>query len=125
VKQFAAVLSLVTVVSVLPARGSAQAICRAAEEGWSPEGFLLSFGVGAYRPDQLNQYFPKMLFQSYNQWFKLVIFVGRWLSGQFVTGPNAKDHFDFTKRRCTDEIKFTENGRNGRAKQRFCRDHAS
>jgi hypothetical protein len=51
VKQFAAVLSLVTVVSVLPARGSAQAIGRAAEEGWSPEGFLLSFGVGAYRPD--------------------------------------------------------------------------
>ncbi len=50
-KQFAAVLFLVSVVSLLPDRVSAEAIGRAAEEGWTPEGYLLSFGVGAYRPN--------------------------------------------------------------------------
>ena len=50
-KRIALVLMLVTVASLLPDRVSAQAIGRAAEEGWTPEGFLLSFGVGAYHPD--------------------------------------------------------------------------
>ena len=50
-KRVASVLMLVTVVGLLPDRVSAEAIGHPAEEGWSPEGYLLSFGVGAYRPD--------------------------------------------------------------------------
>ena len=47
----ASALVLVAVVGVLPDRASAEAIGYAVEEGWTPEGYLLSFGVGAYRPD--------------------------------------------------------------------------
>ncbi len=50
-KLLASALMLVSVVSLLPDRASAEAIGREAEEGWSPEGYLLSFGVGAYRPN--------------------------------------------------------------------------
>lgn len=50
-KRVASVLMLVTVVGLLPDRVSAEAIGHPAEEGWTPEGYLLSFGIGAYRPD--------------------------------------------------------------------------
>ncbi len=50
-KRIASVLVLITVASLVPDRVSAEAIGRAAEEGWTPEGYLLSLGVGAYRPN--------------------------------------------------------------------------
>ena len=50
-KRVASVLMLVTVVGLLPDRVSAEAIGHPAEEGWTPEGYLLSFGIGPYRPD--------------------------------------------------------------------------
>ncbi len=51
VKLVASALVLVAAIGVLPDRASAGAIGESAEAGWSPEGYLLSFGVGAYRPD--------------------------------------------------------------------------
>ena len=49
--RIASVLVLVCVVGLLPNRVSAEAIGRAAEEGWTPEGFLLSLGIGSYHPN--------------------------------------------------------------------------
>jgi hypothetical protein len=51
VRAIASALVLITAVALLPDRVSAEAIGRPAKEGWTPEGYLLSFGVGAYRPD--------------------------------------------------------------------------
>jgi hypothetical protein len=51
VKLIASALMLVAAVGLLPDRASAEAIGESAEAGWSPEGYLLSFGIGAYRPD--------------------------------------------------------------------------
>jgi len=51
VKLIASALILVAVLGLLPDRASAEAIGESAEAGWTPEGYLLSFGVGAYRPD--------------------------------------------------------------------------
>jgi hypothetical protein len=51
VKAFASALVLVTAVSLLPDRAEAEAIGRPAREGWTPEGYLLSLGIGSYRPD--------------------------------------------------------------------------
>jgi len=51
VKRLASALILVSVMSLVPDRVTAEAIGRAADEGWTPEGYLLSFGVGAYRPN--------------------------------------------------------------------------
>jgi hypothetical protein len=47
-------LSLVlaaTLLALVPASAGAQPVSVSTKEGWSPEGYLLSFGVGAYRPD--------------------------------------------------------------------------
>ncbi|MDH3201882.1 MAG: MXAN_2562 family outer membrane beta-barrel protein [Myxococcales bacterium] len=49
-KRIASALLLVSAVTLLPDRVSAEAIGGPAEEGWSPEGYLLSLGIGAYRP---------------------------------------------------------------------------
>jgi len=57
VKQLASALVLIAAIGLLPERASAESIGRPAEEGWSPEGYLLSFGVGAYRPDPGSQEF--------------------------------------------------------------------
>jgi len=51
VKQIASALVLIAAVGLLPDRVSAEAIGRPAEEGWTPEGYLLSLGIGAYRPN--------------------------------------------------------------------------
>lgn len=56
-KRIALALVLITVVGLLPDRVSAEAIGHPAEEGWSPEGYLLSFGIGAYRPSPGNEAF--------------------------------------------------------------------
>ena len=50
-KRIASVLMLVAVVGLLPDHASAEAISRPADEGWTPEGYLVSFGIGAYRPN--------------------------------------------------------------------------
>lgn len=50
-KRIALGLALVTAVGLLPDGASADAIGHPAEEGWTPEGYLVSLGVGAYRPD--------------------------------------------------------------------------
>jgi len=57
VKQVASALVLIAAIGVLPERANAESVGRSAEEGWSPEGYLLSFGVGAYRPDPGSQEF--------------------------------------------------------------------
>jgi hypothetical protein len=51
VRHIASVLVLAAVVGVAPSYAHAESVSEGSEEGWSPEGFLLSFGVGAYRPD--------------------------------------------------------------------------
>jgi hypothetical protein len=57
VKHIASVLVLAAVVGLAPSYAHAESISEGNEEGWSPEGFLLSFGVGAYRPDPGSQSF--------------------------------------------------------------------
>jgi hypothetical protein len=42
---------LAVVLGLLPAGASAQPVSVSDKPGWTPEGYLLSFGVGAYRPD--------------------------------------------------------------------------
>jgi hypothetical protein len=42
---------LIAAVALSPQQASAEAIGESADAGWTPEGYLLSFGVGAYRPD--------------------------------------------------------------------------
>jgi hypothetical protein len=51
VRQLAPALVLVAAVGLAPDPASAEAIATSAKEGWTPEGYLLSLGVGAYRPD--------------------------------------------------------------------------
>ena len=50
-KQIASVLVLIAVVGLLPDRVRAEAVSESTDAGWSPEGYLLSLGIGAYRPD--------------------------------------------------------------------------
>jgi len=42
---------LIAFVGLSPERARAEEVSYASKEGWSPEGYLLSFGVGVYRPD--------------------------------------------------------------------------
>jgi hypothetical protein len=42
---------LVAMLGLLPTGAFAQPVSVSDKPGWSPEGYLLSFGVGAYRPD--------------------------------------------------------------------------
>ena len=44
-------LMLVAMLGLLPTGAFAQPVSVSDKPGWSPEGYLLSFGVGAYRPD--------------------------------------------------------------------------
>ncbi len=58
-KGLASALVLAAVLGLAPHYAHAQAIGEADKEGWTPEGFLLSFGVGAYRPDPGSQAFDR------------------------------------------------------------------
>jgi hypothetical protein len=51
VMRVASALVLIVVVGLSADHVRAQAIGQPDKPGWSPEGYLLSFGVGAYRPD--------------------------------------------------------------------------
>ena len=42
---------LAVVLGLVPAKTEAQPVGESDKPGWTPEGYLLSFGVGAYRPD--------------------------------------------------------------------------
>jgi len=57
VRQLASALVLIAAIGVLPERANAESVGTSAKEGWSPEGYLVSFGVGAYRPDPGSQEF--------------------------------------------------------------------
>lgn len=56
-KLAASVLVVVAAMGLCTAQARAEAIGEAQEEGWSPEGYLLSLGVGVYRPDPGSQAF--------------------------------------------------------------------
>ncbi len=51
VKALASALVLMAVIGVSPDVACADAADYASKESWSPEGYLLSLGIGAYRPD--------------------------------------------------------------------------
>jgi hypothetical protein len=51
VKHFAPALVVLAVMALAPEHVRADKESNGTQEGWSPEGYLLSFGVGAYRPD--------------------------------------------------------------------------
>jgi hypothetical protein len=57
VKALASALILMAVTGVSPDLARAETADYASKESWSPEGYLLSFGVGAYRPDPGSQAF--------------------------------------------------------------------
>lgn len=56
-KLLASALVFIAVIGVSPDFARAETAEYASKEGWSPEGYLLSFGVGAYRPDPGDQFF--------------------------------------------------------------------
>ena len=56
-KLLASALVFIAVIGVSPDFARAETAEYASKEGWSPEGYLLSFGVGAYRPDPGDQVF--------------------------------------------------------------------
>ena len=58
-KRLASALVLAAVVGLAPHYAHAQSIGEVDKEGWTPEGFLVSFGVGAYRPDPGSQAFDR------------------------------------------------------------------
>jgi hypothetical protein len=51
VRHVATGLMLAIVLGLAPSIASAQPVSVSDKPGWTPEGYLLSFGVGAYRPD--------------------------------------------------------------------------
>lgn len=55
--RIASALVLIVVVGLSADHARAQSVGLAEKPGWSPEGYLLSFGVGAYRPDPGSQAF--------------------------------------------------------------------
>ena len=61
-KHIASMLALAAMVGLAPSYAHAEAISEGNDQGWSPEGFALSFGIGAYRPDPgsaaFNQVYP-------------------------------------------------------------------
>ena len=56
-KRLASALVLAAVVGLAPQYAHAQSIGEVDKEGWTPEGFLVSFGVGSYRPNPSSQAF--------------------------------------------------------------------
>jgi hypothetical protein len=57
VKRLASALVFAAVVGLAPQYAHAQSIGEVDKEGWTPEGFLVSFGVGSYRPNPGSQAF--------------------------------------------------------------------
>jgi len=57
VKRLASALVFAAVVGLAPGYARADSIGNANKEGWTPEGFLVSFGVGSYRPNPGSQAF--------------------------------------------------------------------
>ena len=62
---------------------SAQPVSQSSQEGWTPEGYLLSFGVGAYRPDPGSEVFDAVysgngpiLLGEFDIFFYRIPFVG-------------------------------------------------
>jgi hypothetical protein len=51
VKHLSSVLLVLAVMALAPDHVRANEESNGTQEGWSPEGYLLSFGIGAYRPD--------------------------------------------------------------------------
>lgn len=51
VRAVASIFVVVATIGSFASQARAEAIGEPAREGWSPEGYLLSFGAGAYRPD--------------------------------------------------------------------------
>ena len=58
-KGLASALVLAAVLGLAPDYAHAQSIGEVDKEGWTPEGFLVSFSVGAYRPDPGSQAFDR------------------------------------------------------------------
>ncbi len=56
-KYLPSALVLLAVMALAPEHARAEAVSESTQEGWSPEGYLLSFGIGAYRPDPGNPVF--------------------------------------------------------------------
>ncbi|MBW2159659.1 MAG: hypothetical protein JRH14_06795, partial [Deltaproteobacteria bacterium] len=56
-KRLASALVFAAVVGLAPGYARADSIGNSDKEGWTPEGFLVSFGVGAYRPNPGSQAF--------------------------------------------------------------------
>ncbi|MGB8332601.1 MAG: MXAN_2562 family outer membrane beta-barrel protein [Polyangiales bacterium] len=50
-KALASALVLIAFLGVSPETARAEEVSYASKESWSPEGYLLSFGIGVYRPD--------------------------------------------------------------------------
>jgi hypothetical protein len=50
---------LAVLLGLAPAYAGAQPVSVSDKPGWSPEGYLLSFGVGAYRPDPGSDFFQR------------------------------------------------------------------
>jgi hypothetical protein len=60
VRYLASALTIVALVGLTPDQARAEAVSTSSKEGWSPEGYLLSFGVGAYRPDPGDPWFDSV-----------------------------------------------------------------
>ena len=56
-KRFIPGLIFALLLGLTSGSASAQPVSESSRPGWSPEGYLLSFGVGAYRPDPGNDWF--------------------------------------------------------------------
>ena len=59
-KRLLSALVLACVLGFAPEGAHAQSVTESSQEGWTPEGFLLSFGVGAYRPNPGSQFFDQV-----------------------------------------------------------------
>jgi len=51
VRALASALVVIAAIGLVPELAHAEAVGESSKEGWSPEGYLLSFGIGVYRPD--------------------------------------------------------------------------
>jgi hypothetical protein len=85
VKVLRFVVGVLVLVGVLASsEAHAQPVGESSREGWSPEGYLLSFGVGAYRPDpgvpQFNAVYPgdngPILLGEFDIFFYRIPFIG-------------------------------------------------
>lgn len=59
-KRTASALVLLALIGFAPERARAESVGVGSQEGWSPEGYLLSLGVGVYRPDPGSDAFDRV-----------------------------------------------------------------